>query len=140
MGRSRMILNTILLGLSLLAAPVAMATSADLATLMTAAEKGDVNAQYLVGASYYDGQGVAKDHTKAASWFLKAAEQGNADAQYILGHMYLKGQGVTLNYKQAASWLAKAAEQGNAEAQLKFGLMQSEGMGLPQKEPVNPIV
>jgi TPR repeat protein len=39
----------------------------------------------MVGVSYAQGQGMAKDESKAAQWYLAAAAQGHADAQYILG-------------------------------------------------------
>ncbi len=39
----------------------------------------------MVGVSYAQGQGVAKDESKAAEWFAAAAAQGHADAQNNLG-------------------------------------------------------
>ena len=45
------------------------------------ARLGNAEAQYDLGACYYDGSGVERDKTKAIQWFKKAAEHGNKDAQ-----------------------------------------------------------
>ncbi len=39
----------------------------------------------MVGVCYDQGQGVAKDESKAAQWFAAAAAQGHVNAQYDLG-------------------------------------------------------
>ena len=49
--------------------------------LRTAAEQGDAQAQCELGVLYENGQGVPKDHRKAAEWFGKAAAQGHAEAK-----------------------------------------------------------
>ena len=49
-----------------------------------AAEKGDAEAQYCLGLSYFDGQGVNKDKVKAAMWFHMAADQGDTNAKIML--------------------------------------------------------
>jgi TPR repeat protein len=49
-----------------------------------AAEQGDAIAQYNLGISYKEGQGVKKDKNKAAEWLSKAAAQGDEDAQKAL--------------------------------------------------------
>ncbi len=73
---------------------------------------GHAEAQYLLGALYYNGQGVPQDYAQAAQWYRKAAGQDNADAQSILGFLYDNGQGVPQDYAQAAEWYRKAAEPG----------------------------
>ena len=57
------------------------------------AERGDSEAQNLLGAMYLRGIGlrVPKDNMKAVHWFIKAAEQGNANAQFNLGARSLSG-------------------------------------------------
>lgn len=49
-----------------------------------AANQGNADAQYQLGLRYFNGNGVRRNYTKAASWFRKAAEQGNTHAQYQL--------------------------------------------------------
>jgi len=84
--------------------------------LLVDAEKGDVEAQYSLGHSYYEGKGVRKNNTKAVFWYTKAAEQGNARAQYELALCYFNGIGVERNSKLAHKWFTKATEQGHKKA------------------------
>ena len=49
-----------------------------------AAEQGDADAQYLLGAVYHDGDWVDQDHEQAAQWWRLAAEQGHELAQEAL--------------------------------------------------------
>ena len=126
-----------------------------------AAKQGDAKAQDSLGHIYYDGNGVVKDHEKAAEWFARAAEQGDAKAQDSLASMYLvsdtaadwfadveqrvvKAQRklVYLYYtaggmaqsseESAAEWYEKAAEQGDASAQNALATMYYIGKLLPQ--------
>ena len=97
------------------------------------AEQGNSQAQYNLGASYYNGDGVPQDYEQALWWFRKAAEQGHADAQYMLGVIYYKGRrGVPQDYEQALWWSRKAAEQGHADAQRILGVIYYRGDGVPQ--------
>jgi HEAT repeat protein len=48
------------------------------------AEKGNAAAQYSLGLSYYDGNGVSENENEAVKWLTRAAEQGHKDAQAIL--------------------------------------------------------
>jgi len=45
-----------------------------------AAEQGNADAQYDLGAMYNFGEGMEQDNAEAIKWFLKAAEQDHADA------------------------------------------------------------
>lgn len=45
-----------------------------------AANQGHAKAQTLLGACYYDGEGVAQNKQKAVEWYQRAAEQGNEAA------------------------------------------------------------
>ena len=116
----------------------------------------NAEAQFMMGAMYNSGQGVARDYVEAVKWFLNAAEQGHTQAQYNLGRMYQNGrgvqqdapcgprqislwelmyanrQGVPQDYIEAEKWYRKAAEQGDASAQNNLGLMYHEGQGVPQ--------
>lgn len=96
------------------------------------AEKGDPEAQVVLGYMYDMGLGVDPDPALAASWFRKSAEQGNAPAQSALGVKYLIGKGVAQDNTQAADWLRKSAEQGHAPAQFMLGSMYAEGFGVPE--------
>ena len=95
-----------------------------------AAEQGDADAQFSLGAMLVGGRGVEKDEGEAAEWFRKAAEQGHAKAQGRLGVMLAGGQGVEKDEREAAEWYRKAADQGNPEAQCLLGTMLAEGKGV----------
>ena len=94
------------------------------------AEKGDSEAQSLLGFIYANGKGVLKDDKEAGRWFRKAAEQGYAIAQYNLGVMNENGRGVLKDDKEAVKWYRKAAEQGYAIAQFNLGVMYHNGQGV----------
>ena len=59
---------------------------------MEAANRGHIEAQYMVGRMYDDGRGVLRDDNQAVPWYRKAADQGNALAQSFLGSMYYEGE------------------------------------------------
>ena len=96
------------------------------------AEKGDAQAEYMVGRMYYYGNGVTQDMEKAAEWQARAAAQGNVSAEYVLGLMYSTGEGVHKDKEKAVEWISKAAEQGLAEAQHALGMMYRAGEDVPQ--------
>ena len=98
------------------------------------AEQGDARAQYVLGASYFYGEGAAKDPREAVRWFRMAAEQGYAAAQYNLGLAYNFGDGVAKDPREAVRWFRKAAEQGNAWAQYNVGAAYHFGNGVA-KDP-----
>jgi TPR repeat protein len=101
--------------------------------LIEKAEAGDAQAQYSLGAMYYEGRGVAQDYKEAAKWFARAAEQGYAEAQRQLGFMY-EGIGVAKDFKEAVKWYTRAAKQGNARAQYDLGVMYEYGFGVARDD------
>lgn len=82
------------------------------------AQKGDANAQFMLGKMYWLGQGAPKDFTEAARWIRLAAEQGLADAQHSLGIMYGYGEGVLEDLVYAYMWSNLASAQGKGEAMI----------------------
>ncbi len=52
-----------------------------------AAERGNADAQYMLGGLYSDGRGVAQDYAEALKWYRMAAEQGLYPAQTALKKM-----------------------------------------------------
>ncbi len=91
-----------------------------------AAEQGYGRAQYLLGAMFSNGEGVAINYQEALKWLSLAAEQGDADAEYRLGLMYENGKGVAQNYQEAVRWY-RSAEEDHAGAKLKIALMYANG-------------
>lgn len=104
------------------------------------ADGGDSVAQFNLGFSFAQGQGVPQDKVQAARWYRLAAEQGHADAQYRLGQLASEyaadiepyaettGEGVEDAKtrrkdasEDATDWFRMAAEQGHADAQFALG-------------------
>ena len=102
------------------------------AELRERAEKGDADAQALLGFNYYKGNSVDKDYEQAHKWFLKAAGQGNSFARLGLGTMYSAGLGVERDDAAAAYWYGEAAEEGHVGCQYRLGVMYHEGRGVEQ--------
>jgi uncharacterized protein len=94
------------------------------------AEKGDAQAQDVLGDCYSTGDWGMPRKSEAAKWFRKAADQGYIIAQYNLGLMYAKGDGIPQNYSEAINWYTKAADQGNANAQIQLAQIYDSGKGV----------
>ena len=86
------------------------------------AEKGNAEAQYNLGESYDNGDGVPKDEVEGVKWYRKAADQGYDRAQFILGVCYASGTGVTKDEVEGVKWYRKAADQGHVRAQHNLGV------------------
>ena len=77
----------------------------------TWAERGDAEARTLLGAMYWSGEGVPRDHREAARLYLEAARQGYARAQNDIGFMLGFGEGVPpRDDVEAYKWLLLATE------------------------------
>jgi TPR repeat protein len=105
------------------------------------AEKGNAEAQFMVGNIYNGNQAGNLDWTKAAEWYRKSAEQGYAPAEFYLGQMLdngiqtkgpSAGKGVAKNTKEALSWYHKAAEQKYVDAYAKLALAFYNGVDVPK--------
>jgi TPR repeat protein len=96
-------------------------TPAEIKALLTAAEKGDAQAQYEYGVAHYHVaaggggyvvqvgiNGGPANPLEAAKWILKSAEQGHYDASYSISQMYDNGVGVVKSGVEAERWLKKA--------------------------------
>jgi TPR repeat protein len=114
--------------------PVVVTGNDPLADLREGAEQGDAYAQYNLGISYDNGEGVAKDQVEAVKWYRKAADQGNANAQYNLGNRYYNGEGVAKDLVEAVKWFRKAADQGDAPAQYSLGVYYDDGEGVAKDQ------
>jgi TPR repeat protein len=98
------------------------------------AEKGDPNAEFLLGMLYDAGNGVARDPSAAASWYRRAADQNHLLAQVYLGALFYTGQGVRQDYAEAMHWFQVPAESGNDQAQFYLGSMYATGSGVEKDE------
>lgn len=87
-------------------------------------------AQYNLGQSYFNGQGVARDEAEAARWWRLAAAQGDGAAALNLANSFSNGAGVAQDHAAAAKWYRKAVENGEVEANHNLGLCYLRGNGV----------
>ena len=105
--------------------------------LRNAAEKGDADAQFTLGAIYAGAHyefhdphftdGITMldeevDLSRAAYWYTLSANQGHKTALNNLGLAYKNGKGVNIDLVKATEYIRKSAEMGNALAQLNPSL------------------
>jgi uncharacterized protein len=82
------------------------------------ADKGNAEARTLLGAMYWAGEGVPRNHAEAAKLYLLAANQGYARAQNDIGFMYGFGEGIPPhNDIEAYKWLTLAIARYTAKNQ-----------------------
>ena len=105
----QLVVPVVVLGLALLSAPID--AQVGIADIRARAERGDADAQLLLGVLYAEGRGVPQDETAAVYWYRLAADQGLAEAQFNLGGMYAQGRGVSQDEAEAARWYRLAAAQ-----------------------------
>lgn len=96
-----------------------------------AAERGDAEAQFIVGGMLYTGKGGDPDPKNGFKWLLKAAKQGKVSPESlnIIGEMFLRGTNVPQNYLEAKKWLTEASDQGNLSAQNDLAYLFFNGLG-----------
>jgi len=71
---------------------------------LRAAQSGDDEAQFYLGALYSAGVGVPRSDEEAFRWFSRAADQGHAHSMLILAGLYAVGRGVQKNNINAYKW------------------------------------
>ncbi len=99
-----------------------------------AAEAGDARAMFHLAVCYENGDGIAKDESKAFEWYKKAAEAGDARAMATAARCYMMGTGVVKDESKAFEWYQKAGDGGLAQAMLSVGLCYSNGVGVVQDD------
>ncbi len=94
---------------------------------LIAAEKGDVDAQYLLALMYDKGDGIKQNRALAEKWYLAAAQQYHIDAMYNLGLLYDN----QANYQVARKWYRQGAKLGERDSQNNLALLYQNGLGGP---------
>lgn len=69
-----------------------------------AAQSGDSNAQFYLGALYSSGIGRPKSDQELFRWFSRAADQGHSDAMLVLSALYAVGRGTPKDNVNAYKW------------------------------------
>lgn len=95
-------------GIALMASSIAYADDAsdkEMADRYTqAAQAGDNEAQFNLGALYSAGVGRPRSDEEAFRWFSRAADQGHAHAMLILAGLYAIGRGGPKDNVNAYKW------------------------------------
>ena len=105
------------------------------------AEKGDCEAQYIVGFYYNRDSAIdSPDDEKAFYWLKLAAEQGHCEAQYSLGQKYTEDKSRHKDNEQAIFWLKKAALQGHTFASNALGWTLDRGEAPNYKEAHSRVI
>jgi len=106
-------------------------TQSEFMNLLSHAQSGDREAQYLIALAYEGGSTLNKDGAASGSWMLKSAKQGYVPAETGMGEAYLQTlsteTGPIPDYGDAERWLRLGATQGSAEAQMWLGTGYERG-------------
>jgi hypothetical protein len=94
---------------------------------LRAAQTGDDQAQFYVGALYSAGIGLPRSDEEAFRWFSRAADQGHAHAMLILSGFYAIGRGVRQDNVQAYKW-AYIVNNGSKVDEFRNGSRQLLGL------------
>lgn len=113
------------------AALASSATDRDMANRYEqAAQAGDDDAQFHLGALYSAGVGRPRSDEEAFRWFARATNQGHSHAMLITAGLYASGRGVTKDNVKAYSWAyivessSKVDEDRNGARQLMSLLLK----------------
>ncbi|KAG5439573.1 hypothetical protein PCANB_002149 [Pneumocystis canis] len=109
------------------------------------AEKGDVDAQLLLGKLFYLGtSSIERNFKKSFSYFKRIARlywkkngdpydekygPGAAETARYLGLMYFRGEGVAQNFRIAKIWFQRGINIGDAVCQNNMGMIYLKGYG-----------
>src|SRR5882724_2407162 len=69
-----------------------------------AAQSGDSEAQFYMGALYSSGVGRPRSDEEAFRWFSRAADQGHSHAMLVLAGLYAIGRGTSNDNLKAYKW------------------------------------
>lgn len=96
------------------------------------ADKGYVEAQYLLGDAYSSGAFGKVDNKEAFVLFLAAAKHGHTESAFRTAHCYEEGLGTGRDARKGLEFLKIAASKNHAAAMYKLGVYSFYGrMGLP---------
>jgi len=120
-----------MLRIGVLGVPAAPAAAAPWYAM--AAEHQHAKAALALGLMVKNGNGVARDATRAAGLLTQAAELGNAHAMFLLSNIYRDGDGVGKNPVKGREWLHEAAEHEYPPAIQELAMTMQTGDALTPK-------
>ena len=83
----------------------------------SAADNGNIYAQFNTGLRFYFGEGVTKNHTIANTYFLMAALSGNAEAQSYLAQNQILKDPINFDRIFAYKWFTISSKSGYKAAE-----------------------
>lgn len=119
-------IRTIIVFTSLFFPIHAHADCSDIAGLGQRAQRGNANAQTILGDCYRLGDGVPQSDELAAQWYSQAARQGFPPAEFILGSQFALGKGVPKDRVLGYFWLSLSARDHNPMWQPWTGSAQDD--------------
>jgi TPR repeat protein len=125
-------LAAMLFGATLIANPVAYAaepvSDREMADrYQQAAQSGDNDAQFYLGALYSAGVGRPRSDEEAFRWFSRAADQGHSHAMLVVAGIYAIGRGTTKDNINAYKW-AYIVSAGSRVDEFRNGSRQLMGV------------
>ncbi|MDH5425970.1 MAG: sel1 repeat family protein [Gammaproteobacteria bacterium] len=106
----------------------AQLSAADRETYRKAAEAGNPDAQYHVGMTYANANGVELDYKQAFKWIYLAAEVGHVQAMRTLAWLYANGFGTEQSDEKAQHTSVLLAEKGNPKDQYFLASLYQSGI------------
>jgi hypothetical protein len=94
------------------------------------AERGDADAQRVVGDFFMRGVGVERSAADAERWLTASVEQGNAAAMVMLGGFILENPDNAARFPEAVALFRRAAAKGNTDAEYNLGVCLRRGLGV----------
>lgn len=80
--------------------------------MQEAANTGDSEAQYLLGAMHHYGLGLPKNDQEGMRWYLKAAKQNHTNAQFYLGVLLVEEEKGKNQLDKGLWWIERAVWNG----------------------------
>lgn len=94
-------------------------------TLLSAAESGDIRAQYELGM-----KNLVADSSDSILWFRKAAAQGHTESQFYMGGFYLTGEYVNQDYEKSFDYMNSCSKTGSPKCTFYVGYFYEHGLGV----------
>lgn len=99
-----------------------------------ACDRGVAAACTNLGLLHLNGEGVAKDESRATALFDKSCAAGNAQACSLLGGQYLMGRGTAKDVTKSIAYYNKACDAGWANACSVLAAFYTEGKSVPRDD------
>lgn len=96
---------------------------------LKAAQLGNVDAMFIAGGMYMQGQGTPVNRAEAFKWLYKAAlnKRSSKESEKIIAQSFITGENVPQNFEEARYWFERAAKGGDAAAQSELGVLYFNG-------------